>query len=219
VSTSEIARGRFDALWRRAVASPKSIPSHKVHDDLRRRLGGPDRRFHNLHHIRDCLHRFDEVVPLLTDPDAVEVALWFHDAVYEPSDGDNERRSAELFLASSQGADPAFRRRVCGLILATRHQGLAHSNDRRFIEDIDLAGFGAPWDTFMRQGELLREEFASQTDDQYHTGQVIFLERLKQRPWFFATDYFRERYEAKAQENLDRLLALLTQQGYRSAAD
>jgi len=218
MSAREIASKRFDALWRRAVASPKSLAPGEVHADLVRRLGGPDRRFHNLDHIRDCLHRFDDVASLLDDRDAVEVALWFHDAVYEPSDGDNERRSAELFLASSKGADPAFRRRVCGLILATRHQGESHSNDRRFIEDIDLAGFGAPWKEFMRHGDLLREEFAAQTDEQYHAGQVVFLERLKQRPWFFATDYFRDRYEAKAQENLDGLLALLAKQGHRAAS-
>jgi len=216
MTTSELASARFEALWRRCVASPNAVASGDVHADLRRRLGGPDRRFHNLLHIRDCLHRFDEVASLLVDRDAVEVALWFHDAVYAPSDGDNERRSAELFLAASKGADPAFRRRVCGLILATRHQGPAHSNDRRFIEDIDLAGFGAPWEEFMRHGALLREEFAAQSDAQYHAGQVYFLEGLKRRPWFFATDYFRDRYEAKAQENLDRLLVLLTQQGYRS---
>lgn len=218
MSTSEVSRARFDALWRRCVASPKSLASGEVHADLLRRLGGPDRHFHNLHHVRDCLHRFDEVASLLVDRDAVEIALWFHDAVYEPSDADNERRSAELFLAASKGADPAFRRRVCGLILATRHHGDAHSNDRRFIEDIDLAGFGAPWEAFMRQGHLLREEFAAQTDEQYHAGQVVFLERLKQRPWFFATEYFRDRYEAKARDNLDRLLALLANQGHPPAS-
>jgi predicted metal-dependent HD superfamily phosphohydrolase len=72
--------------------------------------------------------------------------------------GTNEQRSAELFERLAQGADPAFRRRVCGLIMATRHVGRERSPDRRFIVDIDLAGFGAPWDEFMRNGALLREE-------------------------------------------------------------
>ena len=217
MNTSEIPSARFDALWRRCVASPDCVAAGEVQADLRRRLGAPERRFHNLHHIRDCLDRFDEVASLLSDRDAVEVALWFHDAVYVPSDADNERYSAELFFARSNGANPLFRRRVCGLILATRHQGEAHSNDRRFIEDIDLAGFGAPWDQFMREGALLREEFAAKTDAQYFAGQVCFLERLKQRPWFFATDYFRDRYEARAQANLNGLLALLAKKGYLSA--
>jgi len=213
-NTREIPRARFDDLWRRCAGSPDSAPADSVQDDLRRRLGGADRRFHNLHHIGDCLRRFDEVVSLLSDPDAVEIALWFHDAVYAPSDPDNERRSAELFLALSRGGDPVFRRRVCALILATRHQTESRSNDRRFIEDIDLAGFGSPWEEFMREGDLLREEFAAQPDDKYYTGQVGFLARLKRRRWFFATEYFRDRYEIRAQDNLDRLLALRAGQGY-----
>ena len=217
MNTREIPTARFDVLWRRCMASRDSTPADEVQADLRRRLGAPDRRFHNLHHICDCLRRLDEVASLLSDRDAVEVALWFHDAVYVPSDADNERHSANLFLTRSIGANPVFRRRVCGLILATRHVGQAHSNDRRFIEDIDLAGFGATWEAFMREGDSLREEFAAQTDAQYYAGQVCFLAQLKQRPWFFATDYFRDRYEARARENLDRLLALRATQGYRPA--
>ena len=215
MNTNEIPSARFDALWRRCVVSPGSTSADEVQADLRRRLGGSDRRFHNLHHVGECLHRFDEVPSLLSDPAAVEIALWFHDAVYVPGDANNERYSAELFLAQSNGANPVFRRRVSGLILATRHIGEARSNDRRFIEDIDLAGFGSTWEHFMREGDSLREEFAAQADAQYYAGQVSFLARLKQRPWFFATDYFRERYEAQAQENLDRLLALRAKQGYR----
>jgi predicted metal-dependent HD superfamily phosphohydrolase len=214
MNTSEIPSARFNALWRRCVASPDSAPADAVQADLRRRLGGPDRRFHDLNHVGDCLQRFDKVASLLSDRDAVEVALWFHDAVYVPGDAENERNSASLFLAQSRGANPVFRRRVCGLILATRHVREPRTNDRRFIEDIDLAGFGATWEQFMREGDSLREEFAAQTDAQYYAGQVSFLARLKRRRWFFATDYFRERHEAQAQSNLDRLLALRATQGY-----
>lgn len=208
---------RFDALWHRRAASPPATAAADVRADLYRRLGGSDRRFHNLAHISDCLQRFDEVESMLVDRDAVEVALWFHDAVYVPSDIDNERNSVRLYLAQSTGAAPTFRRRVCGLILATRHKGISYGNDRRFIEDIDLAGFAAPWAEFMRHGALLREESSGQTAAQYHAGQLRFLEGLRRRPWFFATDYFRDRYEARAQVNLERLLAQLAAQGYRTA--
>ncbi len=209
--------GRFEALWRRHVATPTGAAASTVHADLCRRLGGSDRRFHDLNHISDCLRRFDEVVPLLANPDAVEMAIWFHDAVYLPGDAGNERRSTELFLSYADGADPLFRRRVCALILTTRHQRQAPDDDRGYIEDIDLAGFGGPWEDFMRGGDLLREEFAAQPDAQYYAGQVWFLGFLKRRRWFFSTKYFRERYEARAQENLDRLLGLLAAQGYRPA--
>jgi predicted metal-dependent HD superfamily phosphohydrolase len=209
---SRVDARQFAALWGRHMASAGSVTPAQAHGDLCRRLDGPDRRFHNLNHIQDCLHRFDEVASLLVDPDAVEIAIWFHDAVYVPSDAENERLSAELFLAQSPGAEPAFRRRVCGLILSTRHQRPARSHDRRFIEDIDLAGFGASWEEFMRHGALLREEFAAQSDAEYRAGQVAFLRRLEQRRWFFSTAYFRDRYESRARENLERLLSTLSAQ-------
>jgi len=206
---------RFDALWRRRVSSPPSPDGIAVHAALCRLYEAPDRRFHNLDHIRDCLRRFDEVSLLLEDPDAVEVALWFHDAVYDVGTTTNERRSAELFLALSAGARFGFRHHVCGLIMATRHARRIHGNDRSFMVDIDLSGFGAPWEEFMRNGARLREEAAHQTDDQYLAGQVVFLGRLHLRPQFFFTDYFRDRYEGQARENLARILAELARKGYR----
>ncbi len=62
---------RFDALWHRRAASPPATAAADVRADLYRRLGGSDRRFHNLAHISDCLHRFDEVESMLVDRDAV----------------------------------------------------------------------------------------------------------------------------------------------------
>jgi predicted metal-dependent HD superfamily phosphohydrolase len=203
---------RFEALWRRCVASPPSPKGAEVYAELCRLFEEPNRHYHTLDHIRDCVHRIDEVAPLLVDRDAVELALWFHDAVYEFGASTNERRSAEMFLRLATGASPAFCRRVCGLILATRHTGTAHGNDRRFIVDIDLAGFGAPWPEFMSKGALLRKESPAKTDAQYRAGQVFFLNLLQRRSRFFSTDHFRHRFETAAQENLRRLLVELTGQ-------
>ncbi len=135
-----------------------------------------------------------------------------------PASPTNEWRSAELFLERSAGASFVFRHRVCGHILATRHTGTARGNDRCFLVDIDLSGFGAPWEEFMRNGALLREESSSQSDAKYHAGQVFFLSALQQRPHFYQTEYFRDRYEAIARANLDRLLAELRAMGYGAAA-
>jgi predicted metal-dependent HD superfamily phosphohydrolase len=203
---------RFGAVWRRCTASPPAHGADTVYEDLRLRLGGRDRVFHNLGHIDDCLRRFDDVSPHLDDPDAVEIALWFHDAIYVPGDATNEQRSAELFLGHSAGARPAFRRRVCALILTTRRRNTPRSNDCMFIDDIDLAGFGLPWDEFMRNGELLRREFAAQSDAEYNRGLASFLSALRRRNRFFRTDWFASRYETQARANVERLLGDLARQ-------
>jgi predicted metal-dependent HD superfamily phosphohydrolase len=150
-----------------------------VYDDLRARLCEPTREFHNIGHIDDCLRRLDDVRPHLGDADAVELALWFHDAVYVPGDPTNERRSAELFLSHAAGAPAALRRRVSALILTTRRNRTPRDNDCRFIDDIDLAGFGSPWEEFMRNGDLLRREFATQSDADYYRGLATFLTSLR----------------------------------------
>ncbi len=208
---------RFERLWRRCIASPPSPSGAEVYAQLTRLLGASYRRYHTLEHIHDCLRRLDRVASLLDDPDAVELGLWFHDAIYEMDSGTNEQQSAELFEKLAKGADPAFRRRVCGLIMATRHRGGERNHDRRYMVDIDLAGFGASWDEFMRNGVLLREESPKKSDTQYHSGQVSFLQRLQRRRHFFATEYFRDRYEAKARANLRRLLEDLASRGYAAS--
>ena len=212
-----IGAERFDALWSRCAASPASPRGSTVYADLRRLYTAPHRFFHNLDHIGDCVRRVDEVAPLLEDPDAVELALWFHDAVYDVGTATNERRSAEMFLALSEGASFGFRHRVCGLIMATRHARVVQGNDRSFVVDIDLSGFGAPWDVFIENGARLRKESSAISDAQYHAGQIFFLSRLQRRPRFFATAYFRDRYEAVARQNLRRVLDELTSKGYAAA--
>ena len=208
---------RFAALWSRCVTSPPSSDAATVYADLARELGAPDRHFHTLAHIRDCLQRLDEVAPLLGRRDEVELGLWFHDAIYVPGDPNNERRSAELFLGFAAGAAPGFRQRVCRLILATRHLAPVQYDDRAFIVDIDLAGLGEPWDAFMHKGDLLRREFAGVSDDAYYGAQVVFLQRLVERRSLFATAYFRAAHESAARSNLQRLLALRATQGYATS--
>lgn len=205
---------RFGALWQRCVASPPSPSAARVFDDLRARLDAPGREFHNLRHIDDCLRHFDDVARRLADPAAVEMALWFHDAVYAAGDPANERRSADLFLAQAAGAPVSFRRRVASLIMATERKQVPRTADARFIDDIDLANFGGTWASFARNSARLRREFADMSDEDYSRGQWRFLSRLRRRRRFFRTAYFRERYEARAHANLDRLLADLAQRGY-----
>jgi predicted metal-dependent HD superfamily phosphohydrolase len=217
MSSVEVGAGRFTDLWRRRIASPPAPDGAKVYADLCRLYTASYRRYHNLGHIQDCLRLVDEVAPLLIDRDAVEFGLWFHDAVYDTGATTNEWRSAELFLEVSAGAPFAWRNRVCSHILATRHTGRVRDHDRCFLVDIDLSGFGAPWEEFMRNGALLREESSDQTDAKYQAGQVFFLSGLQKRRHFFYTDYFRDRYEATARANLHRLLADLRAKGYGPA--
>ena len=55
------------------------------------------RAYHTLQHLYECLVLLDLIRADLKDAHAVELAIWFHDAVYDPQAKDNELKSAELF--------------------------------------------------------------------------------------------------------------------------
>ena len=56
----------------------------------------PSRHYHTLQHVDNLLKRLDATV--LQDAPVVELAVWFHDAVYNAFKSDNEARSAALAL-------------------------------------------------------------------------------------------------------------------------
>ncbi|TIR62631.1 MAG: hypothetical protein E5X28_03575, partial [Mesorhizobium sp.] len=51
-----------------------------------------DRDYHGLPHIEAMLALAAEHRHLLDDPEAVEAAIWFHDAVYDSRAKDNEAK-------------------------------------------------------------------------------------------------------------------------------
>ena len=76
-----------------------------AHLDTFERLRGayaePHRYYHTFKHIAACLEELDAARGLAAVFHEVEIALWFHDAVYAPTSTDNERRSAEWAPRSS----------------------------------------------------------------------------------------------------------------------
>src|SRR5438093_11454011 len=72
------------------------------------------RHYHTLGHLAACLRQFDDARSLARAPAEVELALWFHDAIYRTYRNDNEARSAAWaaqFLGS-HGAAPEATDRV-----------------------------------------------------------------------------------------------------------
>lgn len=208
------AADRFAALWERCHPGAEALAPASVYADMVARYGEPQRRYHTLDHVDDCLERFDHVRSLPLDPGAVELALWFHDVIFDAESRDNERLSAEYYLGRAAGATPRFQRRVCSMILASNHAGATCHADLRYVLDIDLAGFGHPWPQFRRTTDLVRAEYPHQSDAEFATGMAGFLDALVKRDRIFRTDYFHDACEASARANIAALLDEWTRTGY-----
>src|SRR5687768_4118963 len=85
--------------------------------------GVSSRAYHNLAHLAHCLAELDAVRPHAADPVTAELAIWFHDSVYDPGRADNEERSAEWArsVLGFLGAMPGQVAAVQVIVLATRH--------------------------------------------------------------------------------------------------
>jgi predicted metal-dependent HD superfamily phosphohydrolase len=148
----------------------------------------------------------DEVTGECEDADAVEAAIWFHDAVYDATRPDNEARSADLAERQlrAMGAAEAFVVKVHDLILDTRHTSAPTSSDGRWLVDIDLSILGGEADAYDEYDRAIRLEYAHVPEEAYRVGRASVLRSFLARPAIYLTDYFRDRYEAAARENLAR---------------
>ena len=200
-------RQRFEALWSRRIGDGAGA----VLDELDALYSEPHRRYHTAAHIEHCLRQFDLAADRMDEPDAVEMALWFHDAIYDIPGPENELRSAELFAARAGGrGSEQFRAKVHRLIMATCHLDPPPATlDESFMVDIDLSSFGLPWEEFLRDSRAVRAELPHLTDAEFYPRQKKFLESLASRPVFCFTEFFRDRHEARARMNIERLCARL----------
>lgn len=193
---------RFVAVWSRSGG----IDGEAVHASLLRQYAEPLRRYHTLQHIRRCLRDLDWARLLVPDPDAVELALWFHDVIYVPGAPDNELRSADWFQGMAQGRIAASER-VRDMILSTTHRFVPADRQACFTADIDLADLACERACFVRDEALLRAERPDLDDAAYDRSVRAFLSTLSAREHVYHTEVFRSRCEEQARANLAWRLA------------
>lgn len=171
----------------------------------------PHRHYHTLEHVAEMLKVAGRLAKLCANPAVVQFAVWFHDAVYDPTRSDNERRSAELASVelAGIGIDPDVIARVVDLILRTDHRPSPPDPDADVLLDADLAILASGAERYRRYAEAIRSEYAHVPDDAYRTGRTAVLESFLARPRLYRTDVFFREAEAAARKNmaneLDRL--------------
>ena len=188
--------------------------SGAVRDELIARYSEPHRRYHTVTHIEDCLAQ----VAASTDMDEnqrtlMEVAIWFHDAIYDATRSDNEAESAKLAAdrLAAEGAAQAFIDEVVRLILLTAgHSVQADDVLGARLVSIDLSILGAEPDRYDAYAAAIREEYAHVPEPLYRAGRAAILGRFLLSEALFADPIWAERFEAQARANLAREIADLT---------
>ena len=199
---------RWLDFWHRVGACGEPLP---VYSNLITLYAEKHRAYHTLAHIEHCLQELELVRLQCKDINAVEMAIWYHDAIYNPQAKDNEEKSAELASIAARGAGLAesFIARMTNFILATRHQAVPADPDAQVVVDIDLAILGQPADRFDAYEKQIRREYKWVPKFLYNKGRAGILRSFLDRTRIYSTDNFYSKYESQARENINRSLKKL----------
>jgi len=199
---------RWRAAWR---ALGVEAADEALFRQLLARYGEPLRAYHTAEHLDDCLARLEALGGEAAHPAEVELALWFHDAIYDPGAPDNERRSAdwarEACLRAGVSGEAATR--VEALVLATRHDALPDTADAKVVSDADLGILGADPDRFDRYEQQVRVEYRWVPEPFFRRERRRILEGFLARPRIYHTEAGFRQLEAPARENLRRSIRKL----------
>lgn len=179
-------------------------PSQATFDELERAYTASDRHYHNDQHIARCLAELDGAAPHIADPDPIELALWFHDAVYDTHSASNEVDSSQRAADFLNGCevDSSLTEIVVALVLATRHQPGELTVSAQWMVDIDLSSLGAEPERWAADDRAIRQEYAWVPEAIYRQKRAAILRGFLERSVIYGTDDFQERYEAQARINL-----------------
>lgn len=163
----------------------------------------PQRHYHTIQHIVECLAFFHQIKNQLNDPIAVELAIWFHDAIYDPQAIDNEEKSAELIEQyCSQLFEKAQLQKVYEWIIATKKHSPATDQDLNYLLDIDLAILGSSKRRFAEYEQQIQQEYSWVDADLYRVKRAEVLNYFLEMKPLYQTEYFRDLLEVQAKYNL-----------------
>lgn len=175
-----------------------------VYEQLLAYYSEQHRHYHTLQHLDECLAMFESVRELAEHPDEIELALWFHDAIYDTHRPDNEERSADWARTALIDAGVAIDSadRVHALIMATRHTANPILPDEQLLVDIDLSILGAEQARFDEYEEQIRKEYAFVPRWLFRRKRRAILQGFLDRPSIYSTAHFRHALEERARANL-----------------
>ncbi len=210
---------RLEREWRADMAAlgvPEAT-SDAALADIVTRHSEPQRRYHGLSHLDALFKLLGQHAPGLAPGSSARLAVWWHDAVYDPKAPDNEERSADLAretLTALKTAPPLIEE-VADLILKTkRHWDSGPDGaDGDLFLDADIAILGAPPAIYDAYAAGVREEYNWAPDLLYRQGRGAFLRAALGREQYFRTALFETAYGAQARENMARELAKLDAAG------
>lgn len=210
--TAHDLAAEWDRLAARHTADPAAPAVGRALLDS---WGEPHRRYHSVRHLRDILARVDELAEYAEDPDAVRIAAWYHDAIYDgrPDDEERSARRAEEEL-SRLALAPQLVDEVARLVRMTvAHDPATGDRNGEVLSDADLSTLALPPERYRLNTAAIRAEYAHVPEEVFRKGRIQVLTALLAAPGVFRTRAGRKLWESVARQNMRAELAAMTPSG------
>ncbi|MDQ7968368.1 MAG: N-methyl-D-aspartate receptor NMDAR2C subunit [Oxalicibacterium faecigallinarum] len=202
--------------WHQLSASLQAdtTAASQVWWQLCERFCEPHRRYHDLSHVTALLAQAERWADQIQDTHIVHLAIWFHDAVYDPQRRDNEARSADLARCAllAMEVEESLIPSVTACIAATAGHRVTTTEvaDMPLFLDLDLTILGSDPGDYARYCAAIRAEYAWVEEAEYRATRSKVLQSFLDRPVLYFTEPLRAEYEARARENMRTELQTLS---------
>mgnify|MGYP002784365018 FL=1 len=166
----------------------------EIGDYLHAQYSGVDRHYHNVNHIVSMLDGFESLKTKFEQPAAAELAIFFHDVIYDSARSDNEEKSAIKMKELLSGkVDGEILDAAALSIEATKKHAATTNQDTNLLIDLDMAILGQPWVVYERYAKGVMQEYLPvYGEEEYRQGrQKLFLEPTIAHGDIFLTDNFK----------------------------
>lgn len=184
-----------------------STQADQKFEGILRAYSEPGRYYHTLDHVLAVLATVESLGSHAKNLDAVKVAAWLHDVIYDSKASDNEERSAEYAERLCQELNIPEGQKVADLIRKTKTHDAGDDADTQVLLDADLAILGANDSEYQAYAEKIRQEYAWVPEPNYRNGRRQVLERFLARPKIF---HFLGHLEELARRNLAEEISRLS---------
>lgn len=170
-----------------------AIDAQEIGKYLLAHYTGSDRHYHNARHIVAMLDGFERIKAKCAHPMAAELAIFFHDVIYDVGRRDNEQQSAACMQEMLAGkVDNTILDGAAFSIEATQKHVATSHPDTNWILDLDMAILGQAWPVYERYAkDVMQEHLLVYEKEAYRQGRIaLFLEPALAQGVIFLTDDF-----------------------------
>ncbi|MFC0427186.1 HD domain-containing protein [Chryseobacterium scophthalmum] len=198
-----ILKDRFESLCLNFTKD--KILIEKFWFEIEKKYSGKSRHYHNLQHLETLFEEIEYVKDKIKNFNTISFSIFYHDVIYDATSKLNEEKSADIAKERLEilGLNNEDLQQVYEHILATKSHQKSENEDTNFLLDADLSVLGKSSEAYSEYTKQIRKEYSIYPDFLYKPGRKKVLQHFLELESIFKTEFFRNKYETQARENLE----------------